>query len=91
MIFDGSVPFFSSSNTVIWFLWVLSAPAWHAATPMPGTITAWRSIRSREPIGCRLGKPAWATQVAEATMTSPVSCRSQSPTRSPPPNEPRGG
>ena len=46
MIRFGSVPFFSSSNTSIWFLCVPSTPAWQAATPLPGTTTACTPIRN---------------------------------------------
>jgi hypothetical protein len=51
---------------------VLSTPAWHAATPIPGTITACTSIRSRAPFGLRSGNPCCRTQVDEAMITWPV-------------------
>ena len=58
----GSVPFFSSSNTSIWFLCVPSTPAWHAATPLPGTTTACTPIRNWS---------SRSTQVADAMTTRP--------------------
>src|SRR5215468_10325150 len=63
MIRAGSVPFCNSAKTSIWLAWVLSTPAWHAATPFPGTTTAWtprRNMSSR------------STQVADAMTTRPV-------------------
>src|SRR5688572_982147 len=72
MMSAGGVPFLISRYTSIWFSRVLSTPAWQAATPTPGTITAWTSIRSRAPFGFRSGKPCCLTQVAEAIITCPV-------------------
>ena len=66
MMRAGSVPFRISSYTSIWLARVLSTPAWQAATPTPGTITAWTSIRSR---AGREGNRDCRTQVAEATIT----------------------
>ena len=51
---------------------MLSTPAWQAATPTPGTITACTSIRSRAPFGFRSGKPCCRTHVADAMITWPV-------------------
>src|SRR5262245_65398749 len=43
--------------------------AWQAATPLPGTTTACRSIR---PLAGRIRKLDCGTQVAEAITTCPV-------------------
>src|SRR4029077_709002 len=63
MIALGSVPFCSSRKTSIWFWCVLSTQAWHAATPLPGTTTAWTPIRNWS---------SRSTQVADAITTRPV-------------------
>src|SRR5262245_12015345 len=63
MIALGSVPFCSSWNTSIWFWCVLSTPAWHAATPFPGTTTACTPMRNWS---------SRSTHVAEAMTTRPV-------------------
>src|SRR4051794_36442219 len=63
MMAFGSVPFCSSRNTSIWFWCVLSTPAWHAATPRPGTTTACTPIRNWS---------SRSTQVADAMTTRPV-------------------
>src|SRR5687768_16445967 len=80
MICFGSVPFCNSRNTSIWFAFVWSTPAWHAATPMPGTTTACTPIRNAslllthvaEAMTSRLleRSTAMIDQVAEATLGS---------------------
>jgi len=42
---------------------VLSTAAWQAATPLPGTTTAWTPFRNSS---------FWSTQVADAMTTRPV-------------------
>src|SRR5579884_1953286 len=64
MMRAGSVPRCNWSNTSVWF-WCVSksAPAWQAATPLPGTTTACTSLRKSSVL---------PVQVDEEITTRPV-------------------
>lgn len=66
----GEVPLRSSSAMRVWLARVLSTPACAAAMPFPGTTMAWMSMR---PLDGKAEKRAWATQVAEAITSWPLS------------------
>src|SRR5579863_4502906 len=71
IIRPGSVPRCNSSKTTVWFWWVAeSTPAWQAATPLPGTTTAWTSFKKSSVLPVQVEEEMTTRPVARSTATT---------------------